>query len=190
MSVEDDIRLTTYAKLALVEAALLPVSVRGSVAFAVRVVARSRCGHGSMTAYEPAFARLMMHLLGKREDEAGERLISALPAVSRRAVRAMLAPTVLALRLSGATIAMYDYPIYRSTSIWTAFGHRTRFFDDAIDRRLDEVDQSSPTPTSSRNRGSTRCEGPASSLTNPPSSCGRASPTTSTTERSRTRCAP
>lgn len=41
MSVEDDIRLTTYAKLALVEAALLPVSVRGSVAFAVRVVARS-----------------------------------------------------------------------------------------------------------------------------------------------------
>lgn len=53
----------------------------------------------------------------------------------------MVGPTVLALRLTGFTIHMYDYPVHNSSNLIDALGHRTRFFDDAIFSYLDKVEQ-------------------------------------------------
>ncbi|NND67200.1 MAG: class I SAM-dependent methyltransferase [Halioglobus sp.] len=95
----------------------------------------------SLTAYDPMFARWMLHAQGKRPDAAASELLYALPGMSRLTVALAINPVLWALRLSGYAIHMYDYPVYESSNVIDALGHRTRFFDDAIANTLGEVSQ-------------------------------------------------
>ncbi len=126
---------------AIIEIILLPFAIVGGVLFSVNFILRLREARTSVTAYDPFFARWILHAQGKRLDEANKQLLYALPTVLPFAVNLMLGPTLLAMRVTGVTTNMYDYPVYSSSSIWGAFGHRTRFFDDAMHEYLDKVDQ-------------------------------------------------
>ncbi|WP_053057979.1 class I SAM-dependent methyltransferase [Rubrobacter aplysinae] len=126
---------------AAIEIVLLPVIVVGVILFSVNFVLRLRESRTSATAYDPFFARYILHAQNKRRDEANKQLLYALPTVSPLAVNLMLGPTLLAMRTTGVTTNMYDYPVYSSSSIWGAFGHRTRFFDDALRDHLGEAEQ-------------------------------------------------
>jgi methyltransferase (TIGR00027 family) len=126
---------------AIIEVVLLPVTAVGVILFSINFILRLRETRTSATAYDPFFARWILHAQGKRQDEANKQLLYALPTVSPFAVNMMLGPTLLAMRTTGLTINMYDYPVYSSSSIWDAFGHRTRFFDDAMRGYLGKVDQ-------------------------------------------------
>lgn len=131
----------SYLVFAAIEIVLLPMTIVGVIVFSVNFVLRLRESRTSATAYDPFFARYILHAQGKRRDEANKRLLYALPTVSPLAVNLMLAPTLSAMRATGITTNMYDYPVYSSSSIWDAFGHRTRFFDDAMSSYLGKVDQ-------------------------------------------------
>ena len=130
-----------YLVFAIIEIILLPVTIVGAILFSVNFILRLREARTSLTAYDPFFARYILHAQGKRRDEANKQLLYALPTVSPLAVNLMLRPTLLAMRTTEITTNMYDYPVYSSSSIWGAFGHRTRFFDDAMREYLDKVDQ-------------------------------------------------
>ncbi len=130
-----------YLLFTIIEIVLLPVTTVGTILFSVNFILQWREARTSMTAYDPFFARYILHAQGKRQDEANKQLLYALPTVSPLAVNLMVGPTLLAMRITGVTTNMYDYPVYSSSSIWGAFGHRTRFFDDAIREYLDKVDQ-------------------------------------------------
>ncbi|CAN5577803.1 hypothetical protein BH24ACT21_BH24ACT21_07860 [soil metagenome] len=125
----------------LIEIVLLPVTIMGVILFSINFILRLRETRTSATAYDPFFARWILHSQGKRQDEANKQLLYALPTISPLAVKLMMGPTLLAMRITGVTTNMYDYPVYSSSSIWGAFGHRTRFFDDAMSVYLDKVDQ-------------------------------------------------
>ena len=130
-----------YLLFAIIEIVLLPLTIAGVILFSINFILRLRETRTSATAYDPFFARWILHAQGKRRDEANQQLLYALPTISPLAVNLMVGPSVFAMRTTGLTTNMYDYPVYSSSSIWGAFGHRTRFFDDAMREYLDKVDQ-------------------------------------------------
>lgn len=130
-----------YVVFAIIEIILLPVTIVGSILVMVDFVAKIRVARTSMTAYDPLFARWMLNAQGKRRDETCKQLFHALPGGSPKLINLMVGPILLAMRLTGVTSNMYDYPVYSSSSPWSAFGHRTRFFDDVVSSYLDKVEQ-------------------------------------------------
>ncbi len=125
----------------IVEILLLPITIVGGILFAVDFIAKWRVARTSMTAYDPLFARWLLDAQGKRKDEACKQLLAALPGGSPLIINLAYGPTVLAMRLTGFTINMYDYPVHSSSNLVDALGHRTRFFDDAMSNYLDKVKQ-------------------------------------------------
>lgn len=115
----------------LLQIALLPITIVGGILFYVTflgVLGKKV----KLTAYDPAFARWILDRLGKRQDDASREIVYALPGVSRVVTDLTFGPTLWAMRTTGLTINMYDYPTYHSSGIVDAFSHRTRFFDDAL----------------------------------------------------------
>jgi methyltransferase (TIGR00027 family) len=130
----------------IIEIALLPITILGTILFYLHfsldfLFLKIRGKQISMTVYDPMFARWILHMQGKREDQAAGPILFSLPGVSAVTVWLLLGPTLLGLRLTGLTIHMYDYPVYSSSNIIDALGHRTRFFDDAVLSYVDKVDQ-------------------------------------------------
>jgi len=125
----------------IIEIVLLPVTIVGGIIFAVDFIAKWRVARTLMTAYDPLFARWLLNAQGKRTDAACKRLLAALPGGSPTIINLMCGPTVLAMRLTGFTVNMYDYPVYSSSNLIDTLGHRTRFFDDAMLGYLDKVSQ-------------------------------------------------
>jgi hypothetical protein len=63
----------------IIEIVLLPLTIVGGILFRIAFILKVRVASASMTAYDPLIARWMLHVLGKRFDEAGEQLLNALP---------------------------------------------------------------------------------------------------------------
>ncbi len=101
----------------IVEIVLLPITIVGGILFAVGFVAKLRVARTSMTAYDPLFARWLLNAQGKRKDDACKRLFAALPGGSPTIINVMCGPAVLAMRLIGFTVNMYDYPVYSSSNL-------------------------------------------------------------------------
>jgi methyltransferase (TIGR00027 family) len=80
-----------------------------------------------------------MHELGIRENLAARQLWFALPGVSGPGTGLAFGPTVWAMRITGIAFHLYDFS--SSSSFVDAFGHRTRFFDEAMLRYLDQIEQ-------------------------------------------------
>ena len=124
----------------LLETVLLPITIVGQILFYVTflgVLGKKV----NLSTYDPAFARWILDRLGKRKDAAAREIVYALPGVSRVATDLAFGPALWAMRTTGLTINMYDYPTYHSSGIIGAFGHRTRFFDDALLSCRDRVKQ-------------------------------------------------
>jgi hypothetical protein len=138
--------LITVQFFLVIEIALLPSTLLGTLLFHLHfslafLILRSRGKRVSMTAYEPAFTRWMLHVQGKRVDQAAGPLLFSLPGVSPITLWPMMGPTILAMHLTGLTVPLYDYPLYSSSNLISAIAHRTRFFDDTLKSYLDQVEQ-------------------------------------------------
>lgn len=130
----------------IIEIVLLPITIVGAILLYLHffidfLFLKIRGRKVSMTAYDPLFARWLLHVQRKREDQASGPVLFSLPGVSAVTSWLLVGPTLVALRLTGFTIHMYDYPVYSSANLIDALGHRTRFFDDAILSYLHKVDQ-------------------------------------------------
>ena len=124
----------------LLEITLLPITIVGQILFYITflgVLGKKV----NLSTYDPAFARWILDRLGKRKDDAAREIVYALPGVSRVVTDLAFGPTLWAMRTTGLTINMYDYPTDHSSGVIGAFSHRTRFFDDALLSCRDRVEQ-------------------------------------------------
>ncbi len=122
-------RALIFALLCLVFSPLLLV---GSAAFAFRVRFVNMPRGISGTAYEPYMARLVLHLIGSRSDEAAERIADRLPALSPVVNALLVRSMALAARWSGYRGAFFAWPGPRPSTLMSFISHRTHFFDTAV----------------------------------------------------------
>ena len=85
----------------------------------------------SGTAYEPLFARMIMHEAGTRKDTAAVRLARHLPALSP-AIATLFGSLGLASRWSGYRGAVFAFPAARPSTLYSMVAHRTDFFDRVL----------------------------------------------------------
>lgn len=118
-----------------------PIELVGYVLFVIKGVLFSRKSGVSMTALAPLYMRYMRHQLDARLDEAGARLMMALPNVSHLGIHLFMGPTILASRLTGYVPAVYRYPYQGKPSVSYESSARTAFFDTALARHLGDIKQ-------------------------------------------------
>jgi methyltransferase (TIGR00027 family) len=126
---------------AIVELVLYPVTMLGGILFVITFVLGVRGKGISFTTYDPLIARWLLDVLGDREDAGSRQLIYAVPGMSRVPLWLALGPSLLAMRLTGLRLGLYDYPTHESANIYGILGHRTTFLDAALCRCLDSVEQ-------------------------------------------------
>ena len=126
-----------------IQIALSPVALVGYVDFTLRSFIGSRTSGASETALASLYTRWMQHQLGTRLDEPGERLMMALPNVPAWGLRLTSGPTLLAHRVTGYVPEIFRYPYqYQGDSpLAHQPASRTTFFDAALDRHIDDLDQ-------------------------------------------------
>jgi methyltransferase (TIGR00027 family) len=125
---------------AFIEAILFPVMVVGYVLFVLRMLLDAG-KYGSMTILASLYVRWVQHELGVRRDAPCFRLMGVLPYVSSLGLRLVSAPTLLAHRVSGYVDPVFRYPYEGVPTIQDQPGARTTFFDLALARHLEHIDQ-------------------------------------------------
>ncbi len=90
----------------------------------------------SGTAYEPFFARVIMHKAGTRPDEAAVRLAPHLPALNP-VIAVLFGSVGVASRWCGYRGAMFDFPAARPSTMSSMVAHRTDFFDRLLAEATD-----------------------------------------------------
>jgi methyltransferase (TIGR00027 family) len=128
---------TAYYSL---NALLLPATLTGYALYIGKLVAGRRSGI-STSAQAPLLARAAQHALGTREDEPARRLLEVLPNVSPLGLRLMGGPMFLAHRLTGYVPRAFEYPFEGDVPERYEGSARTAFFDDAIARHVDTIQQ-------------------------------------------------
>jgi methyltransferase (TIGR00027 family) len=131
----------SFLALLFIEIVLLPLTIAGWLLFIIQFLLAMRGRRISMTTYDPLFARWIFDQLGTREDTAARELLFALPGISKLAVGLAFGPTLWAIRTTGISMRLYDYPVHSSPTILEMLSHRTTFFDEALLRYLDDVEQ-------------------------------------------------
>ena len=116
---------------ALLEIVFSPLQLIGTLVYTFRVRFVNMPRGISGTAYEPYMARLLLHHIRSRNDEAAERIAPHLPALSPL-VLLMIETLVLAAKWSGFRGSFLAYPGPRPSTLMTFISHRTHFFDCAV----------------------------------------------------------
>ncbi len=125
----------------LIQLAWLPIAIVAYSFFVLKLVIFSRRSGVSSTTLASLYTRWMQHQLGTRSDEPVVRLMPILPNVSPLALQLVTAGTLQAHRLTGYVPRIYRYP-YRGTPVLHHEGAtRTTFFDLALARHLEEIEQ-------------------------------------------------
>jgi len=128
---------TAYYSL---NALLFPATLTGYALYIGKLVAGRRSGL-STSAQAPLLARAAQHMLGTREDEPARRLLAVLPNVSPLGLYLVSGPMRLAHRLTGYVPRAFKYPFEGDVPERYEGSARTAFFDDAIARHLDTIQQ-------------------------------------------------
>ncbi len=134
-------QVIAYILFAVIEIVLLPVTVVGYVWLVAKLMLASRRSGASVTAYSPLGARWALHESGARTDEACKQLVEPLSGGSLFLWRMTMGPTFLAMRLTGITPALLQYPAARPSTLLSFVTHRTEFFDKALAEYVDRAQQ-------------------------------------------------
>jgi methyltransferase (TIGR00027 family) len=126
----------------IVELLVLPPALVSYGLFVVGFALRFRAERPPITAYSLLYGRWVFDRTGRRPDPACRQLFASLPGVLTWLADLIAAPTMWAIRVTGATLfGWLEYPVYHSTSMVNYLGQRTRFLDDALYRALESVEQ-------------------------------------------------
>ena len=120
---------------------LFPVSLIGYVIWVGKSILSGRGSGVSGTAQGPLSARFFEHGLGTREDEPAARLMMVVPGVPPLGVRLVAGPMFLAHRLTGYVPKAFRYPFEGDVPPQYQASARVTFFDAAVERYLDHIDQ-------------------------------------------------
>jgi Leucine carboxyl methyltransferase len=136
--------MLTIAKVSIfrmIQIAWSPTALVGYILFVIKLIMFSRKSGVSSTTLASLYTRWMQHKLGTRLDEPCERLMMVLPNVSHLALRTVTGGTLLAHRLTGYVPRTYRYPYEGDPPMAHESAARTTFFDAALARHLENIDQ-------------------------------------------------
>ncbi|MEO0767948.1 MAG: SAM-dependent methyltransferase [Cyanobacteria bacterium J06649_4] len=131
-------RLLTFLVL---EILLSPVTLTGGCLLMLWSFTVSQQNSVSLTALLPLFCRWFLHLQGIRPDAAADSLVKNLPTLNPVLSWASVAPTLLAMNLSGYTPSNFNVLPSSKENIGSMMNTRTLFLDRALTRYLESVDQ-------------------------------------------------
>ncbi len=120
---------------------LFPVTLIGYVIDVAYLSLAKRTPSVSTMAQAPLSDRWVQHHLGVREDEAANRLMTALPGASPLGLYLVMGPTLLAHRLTGYVPKSFRYPFEGEITLSTERGARQTFFDRVVEQYLPNVAQ-------------------------------------------------
>jgi hypothetical protein len=122
---------------------LFPVTLIGYVIWVGKGIFTGHASGVSATAQGPLSARWFEHNLGAREDEPANRLMKVLPGVPPLGLRLVAGPTLLAHRVTGYVPKAFRRPFEGDIPPQYQASARVAFFDNAVDRFLDDITQPS-----------------------------------------------
>ncbi|MEO0646816.1 MAG: SAM-dependent methyltransferase [Cyanobacteria bacterium J06650_10] len=131
-------RLFTFLVL---EILLSPITLTGYLVWTLWSVAISQQQSLSITALSPLFFRWLLHLQGIRPDPAAAELMKTLPSLNEHVNWAVVGPTLWAMNISGYTPSVFNIPSPGTENLGNMINTRTLFFDKAIARSLETVEQ-------------------------------------------------
>lgn len=120
---------------------LMPFLIVGLCMATYRQLWTSRQLGASATGLDVMNSRVIMHLLGQREDPYSVRLLGTLANVSHFGVLVSLYPTVLAYRLTGYIAGFASTPPKGHETIATFMYPRCTFFDTIFNKHLESMEQ-------------------------------------------------
>jgi methyltransferase (TIGR00027 family) len=125
----------------VVNVLLSPITLLGYLIVLARIYLASLTSGASTTAQGPLWARVSMHVLGVRQDEAAYRLFMALPSTSAVGLALVAGPMLLAHRLTGYVPGAFRYPYQGRVAPQFEASARVTFVDAALERYLATIDQ-------------------------------------------------
>jgi methyltransferase (TIGR00027 family) len=120
---------------------LFPVTLIGYVIYVGYLFLVGRTPGVSTTAQGPLSARWAQHHLGTRQDEAANRLMTALPGFFPLGWYLVAGPTLLAHRLTGYVPKAFRYPFEGEVPVQYQASARQTFFDGVVERYLPNITQ-------------------------------------------------
>jgi hypothetical protein len=136
--------MRTFVKAAVfhvIQIVWSPIAVVVYVPFVIQLIAYSRKSGVSSTTGASLYTRWMQHHLGTRLDEPCVRLTTVLPNFSTSALRLLMNGTLLGHRITGYVPRKYRYPYPGEPPMSQQMAARTTYYDAALDRHLDSIDQ-------------------------------------------------
>jgi methyltransferase (TIGR00027 family) len=120
---------------------LFPVTLIGYVLYVGYLYLFGRTPGVSTTAQGPLSARWAQHHLGVREDEAANRLMTAMPGFFAPGWYLLAWPLLFAHRLTGYVPKAFRYPFEGEIAEQVLAAARQTFFDAVVDRYLPNITQ-------------------------------------------------
>ncbi len=125
----------------VIQVAWAPLAMIGYGLFVIKALMFTRRSGVSATTLASLHTRWMQHRLGTRIDEPCARLMAVLPNVSQPGLRLVTEGTLVAHRLTGYVPPIYRYPYEGEPPMAHQPAARTTFFDTALARHQDRIDQ-------------------------------------------------
>ena len=125
----------------VIQGVLLPLSFLGFTFFLIKAITIGRKSGMSATALVPLFFRWLLNILGQRPDELSNRMLLALPGVSKAGLFLMVLPIVLGIKLTGYRPSPLCYPYEADCGLATSAMVRTTFIDKNIERHHSSAKQ-------------------------------------------------
>jgi methyltransferase (TIGR00027 family) len=125
----------------LVQVIWSPIGLVGYIFLLITMIAYNRVSGVSSTTLASVYTRRMQHKLGTRLDEPCERLTMVLPGAFYLALRLVTGGTILAHRLTGYVPRLYRFPFEGEAQFANEPTVRTTFFDAALTRHLNDIEQ-------------------------------------------------
>lgn len=119
---------------------LSPLLIVGLIYYSWRI--RRICVRQNIsgTANEPYASRLMMHIVGTRQDDAAYKIAGHLPSFDKLSKFLWIETFGFASNLSGYKGSFFAYPGQRPSTLMSMMSHRTDFFDRSIKDSLTRND--------------------------------------------------
>jgi len=126
---------------AIIQLALLPVTIIGYVFSVIKVMLYSKKYGLSATSTSPLGARWILHKFGLREDEAGAKMIVSLPHISELGFFMTMIPSLIAYKISGYLPKVAQVPEPDKVTLMSFVSFRTAFFDRLMKTNIHNMAQ-------------------------------------------------
>jgi methyltransferase (TIGR00027 family) len=135
------IKLVQFIVFLIIQLVFLPLTIIGYIFLVVRAMHYSKKHGLSATATNPLGSRWILHIFGTREDEAGTKMITSLPHISRTGLWLMMGPAFIANRICGYIPKIAQIPEPEKVTLTSLVNYRTTFFDKMMEKNISSMDQ-------------------------------------------------